>query len=169
MISHSIRESLRLVCSILSKHNVDYIIVGGVAVSYHGYERISLITSHRPELKVDLDFWYKPTTENFSKLSNAIVDLGIERGLLDQVIFDPKKTFFKIPREDFHTDFLPWIKGLDSYDVAKKNSIKECIDGNDLYILAYDDLLASKLAVNRQTDVLDIQELEKKKKNPDTD
>lgn len=154
MISNSIRESLQLVCSVLAKHNVDYMVVGGVAVSYHGYDRDSLLTSHRPELKVDLDFWYLPTTENFIKLSNAIVDLGIDRNLLDQIIFDPKKTFFKIPHKDFHTDFLPCIKGLDSYDVAKKNSIKECIDGSDLYILGYDDLLASKLAVNRPSDIL---------------
>lgn len=169
MINNDIRESLQLVCSVLLKHSVDYIVVGGVAVSFHGYDRLSMLTSQRPELKVDLDFWYRPTTDNFIKLSNAIVDLGIDRSLLDQIIFDPEKTFLKIPHKSFHTDFLPRVKGLNSYEGAKKNSIRESIDGNDFHILGYEDLLLNKLAVNRQSDVMDIQELQKKKKNLDVD
>lgn len=162
MISNDFRESLQVVCSVLLKHKVDFILIGGVAVSYHGHDRTSTLTSQRPELKVDLDFWYRPSSENFVNLTNAIVELGVEREHLDQIIFDPKKTFLKIPHKSYHTDFLPQVQGLDAYETSKKNSITETIDGNKVHILGYDDLIKNKLAVNRQSDVADIQALKKK-------
>jgi hypothetical protein len=55
---------------------------------------------------------------------------------------------------------------LDSYDTSKKNSVTETIDGNKVHILGYDDLIKNKLAVNRQSDAMDIQALQKKKDNP---
>jgi hypothetical protein len=51
MITNEIRETLQKVCSVLNKHKVDYLIVGGVAVGFHGYQRLSIISNQRPELK----------------------------------------------------------------------------------------------------------------------
>ena len=39
-------EILRLVCSYLNENNIDYVVVGGVAVMYHGV----------PRTTVDIDF-----------------------------------------------------------------------------------------------------------------
>jgi hypothetical protein len=36
MIANEIRESLQKVASLLNKNGVDFIVVGGVAVGYHG-------------------------------------------------------------------------------------------------------------------------------------
>lgn len=69
MISDEIRETLKQVCSVLVKHEVDYMIVGGAAVSYYGYQRLSTISKQAREIKVDLDFWYNPTLENFHRLN----------------------------------------------------------------------------------------------------
>ena len=60
------RAPLSKVCTVLSKYEVEYIIVGGTAVQYYGYHRPSRITISTPEIDADLDFWYKPTNENFS-------------------------------------------------------------------------------------------------------
>jgi len=167
MISNEIRESLQKVCFVLNKHQVDYLVVGGVAVGYHGYRRISGITFYKPEFKTDLDFWYKPTIDNFTRLVGALTELGVDTESLDTIIFDPEKTFLKIPHELFHTDFLPQMKGLDSFAESKRNSSKEELDGNELYILSYNDLVKNKLAVGREIDYNDIQEL-KRIKNKDS-
>lgn len=166
MISNEIRESLQKVCSILTKHNVEFIVVGGVAVGYHGYRRVSGITLHKPEIKTDLDFWYKPSLQNFENLVKALIALGVKPELLNKIVFDPKKTFLKIPHPTFHIDFLPQMLGLESYSEAKKNAAKEILDGNELHILGYNDLIKNKLAVGRNIDHDDITELDKiKKKN----
>lgn len=67
MITHELKPYLVRVCKILNSHEVEYLIVGGAAVSHYGFNRPSGIGQYRSELKVDLDFWYNPTTENFEK------------------------------------------------------------------------------------------------------
>jgi predicted nucleotidyltransferase len=165
MIANEVRESLQKVCSVLNKNKVEYIVVGGVAVGYHGYRRISGISTYKPEMKTDLDFWYKPTIENFTNLVRALENLEVKNESLKKIVFDPKKTFLKIPHSNFHTDFLPTMLGLESFQESKKNAAKETLDGNDLHILSYDDLIKNKMAVGRNIDKEDIKELGKVKKN----
>ncbi len=164
MIANEIRESLQKISFLLNKYEVEFIVVGGVAVGYHGYRRISGISMYKPEMKTDLDFWYKPTVSNFVNLVKALSELGVPNESLDKIIFDPKKTFLKIPHSNFHTDFLPQMLGLDSFSECKANSSKEIVDGNTLYILGYDDLIKNKIMVGRTIDTEDIKELDKLKK-----
>lgn len=159
MITDEILETLKKVCSALSKHNVEYIVVGGAAVSYHGYSRASGITVGKPEIKVDLDFWYNPTAGNFYKLLDALDELNVDTSELKNIVFDPKRTFLKIPHDTFHTDFLPVMDGLDSFRESKKRAEVLNLDGNVLLMLSYDDLILNKKAVNREIDRSDIDEL----------
>lgn len=164
MITNEIREILQKVCSKLNQNKVDYILVGGTAVGYHGYKRISGATFHKPELKTDLDFWYKPVTENFINLIRALKELGIDDKSLDSIVFDPQKTFLKIPHTVFHTDFLPIMAGLDSFDECKRNAIQEFVDNNPIWILSYNDLIKNKLAVGRPIDKDDLSNLRHQEK-----
>lgn len=167
MITNQIRESLQKVCFALNKNNVEYIVVGGVAVGYHGYQRISGLSMHKQEIKTDLDFWYNPTIGNFTNLIKALQYLQVKNDSLQKIIFDPKKTFLKIPHSNFHTDFLPQMIGLDSFSECKRNASKEVLDGNTLYILGYDDLIKNKMAVGRNIDKEDIKALNKSKRGND--
>jgi hypothetical protein len=78
MIDSEVRQYLIRVCTVLNNHDVDYIIVGGAAVSHYGYSRPSGIGHYHKELKIDLDFWYNPTTENYQKILKAIRDLDVD-------------------------------------------------------------------------------------------
>jgi hypothetical protein len=62
------KEALVLICSLLNKHDVDYLVIGGVAVIFHGYTRAT----------GDLDFWYKPSLDNFHKIIKAFKEYGID-------------------------------------------------------------------------------------------
>src|SRR6218665_21427 len=106
MITNTVREALPKVCFVLNKNGAEYIIVGGAAVGYYGYNRISGASLHNPEMKTDLDFWYKPTNENYLSILASLDELGIDVSSLRSVVFDPQKTFLKIPHSNLHTDFL---------------------------------------------------------------
>lgn len=54
-------------------HSVEYLIVGGTAVAFHGYDRLSKDLSGQTMEKLDLDFWYNPTYDNYFRL---LEDLG---------------------------------------------------------------------------------------------
>lgn len=50
------------VCKALNKNKVQYLIVGGTAVAFHGYFRWSHNASGEPTDKFDLDIWSPMTT-----------------------------------------------------------------------------------------------------------
>jgi predicted nucleotidyltransferase len=156
MLSNEVREALQKVCSILNKHNVDYIVVGGTAVGFYGYRRVSGISVINPQITTDLDFWYKPSLHNYLQLVHALKKLGVDTSTLDHVVFDPQKTFLKIPHSHFHMDFLPQMTGLDNYADCKKKALREVIDGNEIHILSYEDLIKNKTAVGRLADQNDL-------------
>lgn len=164
MINNNIREVLQKVCAALNKYNVEYMIVGGVAVGFYGYQRLSGISIVKPEMKTDLDFWYSPTVENYLNLVKALGEIGVDTSKLENIVFDPEKTFLKIPHKTFHTDFLPQMEGLKSFRESKKNSTAHLLDGNQLYIISYSDLILNKKAISRDIDKTDVEELERKKK-----
>ena len=95
MINNSIREALQKICAALNKHNVDFIIVGGIAVGFYAYQRFSAISIARPEMKTDLDFWYNPTVENYLNLLKALREIAVDTSKLEDIVFDPKKNVFK--------------------------------------------------------------------------
>lgn len=164
MINNEIRETLQKVCSALNKQRVEFMVVGGVAVGYYGYIRLSATKGHNQEIKADLDFWYKPTNENYINLLRALEELGVDTTDLKKVVFDPNRTFLKIPHKNFHTDFLPKMEGLSSFLESRRKAELIHIDGNDLYIISLNDLIRNKEKVNRESDKTDVDVLAKKNK-----
>jgi predicted nucleotidyltransferase len=165
MITHELKPYLLAVCKILNAHEIDYMIVGGAAVSHYGFNRPSGIGQYHSQLVVDLDFWYNPTIENFEKILNALDELRVDTSELRKIVFDSKKTFLKIPHENFHTDFLPQMSGLKSFRESARNADKISIDGVPLSIISLDDLILNKREVNRAIDHSDIDELNKLRKS----
>jgi len=164
MINQEVQPYLVKVCTILNSHNVEYLVVGGAAVSYYGHNRKSGIVEYNADLKVDLDFWYNPTIENFQKIIKALDDLDVDTTELKNIVFDRKHTFLKIPHKDFHTDFLPIMEGLESFRASTEKAETIDIGGVTVKVLSYDDLILNKRTVNRKTDRSDIDELNKIKK-----
>ena len=148
------KETLVSICSLLNKHEVDYLVIGGVAVIFHGYTRAT----------ADLDFWYNPTLNNFHKIIKAFKEYGIEVSELEEAVFDPKKTFLRFPTPGFKTELLPALAGDMSFNEAKKNAENIELDGVNVPIIGYDDLVRNKRFTNRLKDQADVEELAKRKK-----
>lgn len=118
-MENKIRESLRKICETLNKHGVDYMLIGGVAVGFHGF----------PRATADIDFWYNPRIENFQRIINALDAYGgIDTSSLKSLVFDPKTSFVRVPQFGFRTEFLPHIPGLKSFMECKRNSIETTLD-----------------------------------------
>lgn len=164
VLPSEITESLKTVLPALEKHSVEFIIIGGTAVAYYGHRRISG-GPVKGEIIADLDFWYKPTTENYINLVKALKDLDVNTEEIERRTFDPKKSFLKIPHKTFHTDFLPQMAGLDSFRDSKKNTSELRIGDSLVPVLGYEDLLKNKAAVSRAVDKSDLEALKKKRRS----
>src|SRR5215469_13272148 len=62
-------SDLREFIALLNSNDVDYLVVGGLAVAFHG----------APRFTADLDFLVRPTRENALKVIRAIDEFGMGR------------------------------------------------------------------------------------------
>ena len=147
-------DAYKNICDQLNKHNVEYLVIGGVAVIAHGY----------PRSTGDVDFWYRPTTENYHKLLATLNDMGVDVSALDNVVFDPEKSFLRIPTLSVKAEFLPQVQGLTKFGEAFARAKVFNLDGINIPIIGYNDLIVTKRETNRPKDLGDIDELEKRRK-----
>ena len=81
---------------------------------------------------------------------HALDDLGFEVNKYKNEPANPSKSFFKKDFEDYHLDFLPHILGIKHFGLAYENKETVMLQGVEVSIISYDDLLISKKAGNRE-------------------
>jgi hypothetical protein len=74
------KEFLKL----LKDHDVRYLLIGGYAVGYHGYPRVT----------EDLDIWVAIHPENAQKLVSVLKDFGLDDPALSPDLFLQKQKIF---------------------------------------------------------------------------
>lgn len=158
-MENSLVESVLRVCEALNKMQVEYMVVGGTAVAFHGYARISTASDGSPLGKHDLDFWYKPTLENYYRLLDAFDYLEIDTNSHRESVAVPKESYFRYEFEEFKTDFLPHIKGHSNFNDAYQSKEISSLHDVMIPILSFEDLEESKLADPRPKDIEDIRQL----------
>ncbi len=93
-------ELLRL----LEKHKVDYMIVGGYAVAFHGY----------PRFTKDIDLFYDVSTDNLERLRCALMEFGFQPAQLATETFTNAGgvvTFGVAPVRRIGDHQLKWYSG----------------------------------------------------------
>ena len=148
---------------LMNKHNVDYVLVGGMAVNIHGYRRTT----------GDMDLFVNPSPRNHLKLTKVHFDFGMHMGEmeeLDNFLNTSKYDVFTFGASPIQIDILTVCKGI-SFDKAQESSVQyEIDDGLSVSVVDYRTLISAKKASNRLRDQADIEELEKvknKSKNSD--
>jgi hypothetical protein len=140
-----------------TKHEVKMILVGGGAVNFHGYQRSS----------IDVDFWIDLKEENLSKLILVLNEMGYQINDFPKEIKEGMQNISIKLTQDIELELITRFSINKSFDQAYKDAIYvKKNEQNILYwhVLSYDDLITSKIKSNRPKDLLDIQQLEKIKK-----
>ena len=164
-MSKSLTDHILDVCKVLNKNTVQYLIVGGTAVAFHGYFRWSHNSSGELTDKFDLDIWYNPTYGNYFKLLNALAELGQDvKEFFEEQSPNPLKSYFKFDLNKFTLDFLPKLKGATKFMQAYEKKEITTIKGIDMHFIGFDELLQDKAANSRPKDLADIKQLKSIKK-----
>jgi len=133
-------------------NNVDFILVGGYAVIYHGYVRTT----------GDMDIWLRPDNTNKLKLLEVFKLLGFDpEGV--KIIDDKDFTsvvVFHVGDVPERIDFLTKLSGL-NFQEAWENCEFLNAPNHRIPVLHLNDLLANKLITNRLKDQADIEALRK--------
>ncbi|PVD49891.1 hypothetical protein DC498_22885 [Terrimonas sp.] len=137
----------------LAKHRVDFMVVGGYAVIYYGYERIT----------GDLDIWLKSSNANKERLANALIDFGIEKtdiASLHGMDFNNPLSVFCIGEKPRRTDFHTLIDNLKFEEIINYVNYFP-LKNKNIPVIHYNHLILSKLTTGRMKDKADIEELER--------
>lgn len=140
----------------LCHHQVKYIMVGGFATRFHGFNRAT----------DDLDLWLNDTLENRQGLRNAFIELDYgDYPMLETMEFISGWTSFVV-NDALELDIMTSMKGLEhlSFDECYAMASIAEIDEVKIPFLHINQLILNKQVVNRPKDQIDVAELEKIKK-----
>ncbi len=148
----------------LLDRGVDFIVVGGLAVGFHGW----------PRATQDIDVCPGPAQENLERLAEALTDLGarpVGTGEfdVDEFPFDPTDPDdlgqggnFRLQTSYGALDVMQWIPGIPgdlAYRHLDEKAIRASVLGLELRFCSLEDLRAMKRTAGRPRDIDDLAHL----------
>jgi hypothetical protein len=133
-----------------SSSNVEYLIVGGWAVSIHA----------EPRFTKDLGLLIGTAEDNLERAAKALTLFGAPDSIVAQArsLGSDEFLFFGIPPA--RVDLLRTIPGV-SFDEAFSRRLEVEWDGVRVHVLSKQDLIAAKRAAGRERDLRDLRLLER--------
>ena len=114
------KEFLKL----LNSHRVEYLLVGGYAVGYHGY----------PRATGDMDLWVAIRQNNAEKLVVALMEFGLNAPQLSADLFLQENQIIRMGVPPMRIELLTTISGVD-FDSCYSERIVDVIDNVEVNII----------------------------------
>lgn len=132
----------------LNSSRVEYVVVGGYAVAFHGH----------PRFTGDIDFLVRPTHDNAARLMSALAAFGFTSPGLSADDFVRPDSIVQLGVAPHRIDLLTAITGV-GFDEAWAGRTPGELGGLPVSFLGYDALLKNKLATGRSRDADDAARL----------
>ena len=138
---------------LLNQHKVDYMIIGGYAMAFHG----------KPRYTGDLDIWIDISESNAQKMLLVIEDFGFASLNFNKEDFLRENLINQLGYPPLRIDILTSIDGINFIDAYPQKQVILIEDFTANYI-GLNDLIQNKNASGRQQDLVDINTLIKQKR-----
>ena len=146
LTSPDFREML----SLLEKHKVRYLVVGGYAVMKYT----------EPRFTKDLDLWISTDEENAKAVFAAMKEFGAPLKDLTPADFTREGYFYQMGNPPFRLDVMMSIPGL-TFEAAWANREEVQVEGLVIPFISKTDLIRAKEAGGRDQDLIDAKKLRK--------
>lgn len=133
----------------LNARGVEYLLVGGYAVGYHGY----------PQATNAIDVWVRRTEENAQRIVLALQDFGFSVPELSVALFLDERRIIRIGRPPLRIGIATTLSGVD-FDSRYESRDMAGMGGLSIPIIHRDHLLANKRSAGRPKDLADVDFLE---------
>ncbi len=134
--------------SLLRKHSVEYMLVGGYAVAFHGY----------PRFTKDLDIFYRNQAENAARLRAALVAFGFSQDDVSRLNLEKEGEITRFGVAPVMIDLINKIDGV-TYEEAAPHVVDGIYGVTPAYFIGKDHLLKNKRSTPRMKDKADVEEL----------
>ena len=140
----------------LAEARVDFVLVGGLAVAVHGH----------PRATQDVDMVYSTDAGSCERLAQVLrdADSRIEfadvPAAVDGTLADSLREggHFRFSTDAGGLDAISWSQGK-TFAELRADATQILIDGDELLVCSYEDLVAMKRAAGRPQDVADLEAL----------
>jgi len=133
---------------LLNSEQVEYLLVGGYAVGYHGY----------PRATGDIDLWVARDGANADRLVRVLHKFGFSPASLAAESFLQPDKVIRIGMPPLRIELLTSVTGLD-FAACYPNRVAADIDGVAIPVITLDDLKRNKSACGRPKDQDDVRNL----------
>jgi len=133
---------------LLADHEVEYPLVGGYAVAYHGY----------PRATQDLDVWIARHPANAERMAAALKDFGFDDPEVTPELFLDPDRLVRIGVPPLQLEILTSVSGLTFEQCATRAEHTE-VDGVPARFISLRDLRINRRAAGRTKDLADLEEL----------
>ena len=139
-----LREFLKL----LNENQVEYLLIGGYAVGYHGF----------PRATGDMDIWVATNEANAEKIIAALEAFGFgDTGMTPDLFLVPDQ-ITRMGNRPLRIEILTTISGLEFAEAYAKRVV-DVIDGVPVSFISADHLKINKRASGRLKDLADLDNL----------
>lgn len=138
------RDFLKL----LNAHGVEYLLIGGYAVGYHGY----------PRATVDLDVWIDRTPGNAARVMTVLTAFGFSDPVLTTELFLKEDQIIRMGTPPFRIEMSTTISGVD-FTTCYARRIDARIDDLPVRVIDLASLRRNKRASGRFKDLDDLENL----------
>ena len=135
---------------LLNKYQVDYMVVGGYALAFHG----------KPRHTGDLDIWINSSETNAEKLIIAIKNFGLGSLGLTKSDFMQEGYVTQIGQQPLRIDILNTIDGV-KFEDAFSNKLHVDVNGIEVNYIGLKDFIDNKTASGKSQDIADLKEIKK--------
>jgi predicted nucleotidyltransferase len=134
----------------LARDGVEFLLVGGYAVAFHG----------RPRATKDIDIVLEASPENLARTARALTRFGAPPNVVQAIAAMQESEVVFMGQPPLRIDFLRQIDGVASAGLFSRAEVA-VIDGKRIKVISLDDLIANKRAAGRPQDLLDAEFLER--------
>ncbi|MBP8952377.1 MAG: nucleotidyltransferase [Armatimonadetes bacterium] len=138
------REFLQL----LASRSVEYLLVGGYAVAYHGYVRAT----------ADMDIWVAASEGNAAKLVAVLGEFGFDVPGLTPDLFTEPGNIVRLGEPPIRIEILTKVSGV-TFEDCYARRIVDTVDGVAVNLISLEHLRANKAASGRLKDLADLEHL----------
>jgi hypothetical protein len=133
---------------LLNTHEVEYLLVGGYAVGYHGY----------PRATVDLDIWVSRKPRNAEKLVSVLKAFGFDVEELSEDLFLEENKIIRMGAPPIRIEIITSATGIDFEECYRKR-VTDILDDVEVHFINLEHLKRNKKASGRYKDLDDLEHL----------
>jgi hypothetical protein len=143
-IPNDFKELLEL----FNKHKVEYLIVGGYALAFHGAPRVT----------GDIGLFVQPTEDNAKRILTALDEFGFGSLDLSTEDFTTSGMVVQLGVAPVRIDIITRLSGV-SWEQAYADRVAGSYGETQVHFISRDDLIANKRASGRRKDAADVEAL----------